>query len=78
MANESPHQMYVQMLMERVKQDRYPSSSDLDRIERSMTTGSELGDYLQLLFENMQRSNPPSSQIMNRVERLLGQIPSDR
>jgi hypothetical protein len=78
MANQSPHQMYVQMLMERVKQDNYPSSSDLDRIERSMTTGSELGEYFELLFENMSRSRWPSSQIMNRVERLLDQIPPDR
>jgi hypothetical protein len=78
MANQSPHQMYVQMLMERVKRDTYPSSSDLDRIERSMTTGNELGDYLQLLFENIQGSNHPSSQIMNRVERLLAQMPPDR
>jgi hypothetical protein len=78
MANQSPHQAYVQMLMERVKQDNYPSSSDLDRIERSMTTGNELGEYLQFLFEKMAQSNPPSSQIMNRVERLLDQIPADR
>jgi hypothetical protein len=75
MANRSPHQLYVGLLMQRVLNDNHPSSSDLDRIERSMTTPDEVATYLQYLLEKVAGSNNPSSQMMDRVERLLAQIP---
>jgi hypothetical protein len=75
MAQSSPHELYVRMLMERVRRDEYPSSSDLDRIEQSITTGDELGDYLEYLFEKVNTTRP-SSQMMNRIERVLAMIPS--
>jgi len=60
--------------MERVRRDEYPSTSDLDRVEQSMTTGQELGDYLEFLFEKVDTARP-SPQIMNRIERLLAMVP---
>jgi hypothetical protein len=74
MDSSSPHQQYVQLLMERVRRDEYPSTSDLDRVEQSMTTGDELGDYLGFLFEKVETRHP-SPQIMDRIERLLAMIP---
>jgi hypothetical protein len=76
MANQTPHQVYVRMLMERVRNDTYPSGSDLDRIERSMTTVDEFSDYLEYLLEKVGEANNPSSQMMNRVERLLSLLPA--
>jgi chemotaxis receptor (MCP) glutamine deamidase CheD len=76
MADQTPHQRYVELLMERVRNDTYPSGSDLDRIERSMTTGNEVVAYLQYLLEKVGEENHPSSQMMDRVERLLAQIPA--
>ena len=72
----SPHQQYVRILMERVGNDQYPSSSDLDRLERSMTTADEYRDYLDFLLERVNESRP-SPQIMDRLERLLAMIPAD-
>jgi len=61
--------------MERVRRDEHPSSSDLDRVEQSMTTGDELADYLEFLFEKVEQARRPSPQIMDRIERLLAQLP---
>jgi len=76
MADQTPHQAYVELLMERVRNDTYPSGGDLDRIERSMTTGDEVGEYLKYLLEKVGGENYPSSQMMDRIERLLAQIPA--
>ena len=77
MASSSPHQRYVQLLMERVRRDKYPSASDLDRVEQSMTTGQEVNDYLEFLFEKVDTARP-SPQIMDRIERLLAMAPPSR
>jgi hypothetical protein len=76
MAQQSPHQQYVRLLMERVRKDApHPSGADLDRIEGSITTGEELREYFEYLFENVGQSARPSSQMLNRIERLLQQVP---
>jgi hypothetical protein len=71
MATASPHQRYVHFLMERVRQDTYPSGSHLDRIEQFISTPDELVDYLEYLFEKVEKSRRPSSELMNRLERIL-------
>jgi hypothetical protein len=75
MARQSPHQVYVKLLMSRVENDTYPSNRDLDRIEHSMTTADELATYLTYLFQRIAASKHPSQQMMDRAERLLAQIP---
>ena len=70
-ATASPHQRYVHFLMERVRRDTYPSGSELDRIERFISTPDDLVDYLEYLFERIENSGRPSSQLMNRLERIL-------
>jgi hypothetical protein len=77
MASSSPHQRYVHLLMERVRRDEYPSTSDLDRIEQSVTTGQEVNDYLEYLFEKVETPRP-SPQIMDRIERLLAMVPPNQ
>jgi hypothetical protein len=71
MATATPHERYVQILMERVKQDTYPSGTDMDRIEQFITTPDELTEYLEFLFENLEKSPRPKSQMKARIERIL-------
>jgi hypothetical protein len=71
MDDQSLRQRYVQLLMERVQQEKHPSPSDLDRIEQSITTREEAGQYLAYLFERAEETRRPSPQILNRIERIL-------
>ena len=76
MAGQTPHQMYVNLLMARVQNDNHPSQGDLDRIERSMTTADEMATYLTYLFQKIAETKHPSQQMMDRAERMLAQIPA--
>jgi hypothetical protein len=62
---------YNEMLMERVRTDRYPSHQLLDRIEASFWTPDQLHDYVEMLIEKADESWYPSHQLLARIERLL-------
>ena len=62
---------YLAMLMERIRQDRYPSHQLLDRIEASFWTAQQVVAYVDLLLEKADESWYPSKQILDRIQRLL-------
>jgi hypothetical protein len=64
-------QRYLEVLMERVRQDRYPSHQLLDRIEAALFTPQQVADYCELLLEKIDESWYPSGQLMNRMQRML-------
>jgi hypothetical protein len=68
---DDPRQRYVRLLLDRVQQDEHPSSSDLDRIEQSISTREEAGEYLEYLFGRVEEARRPSAEILNRLERIL-------
>ncbi len=67
----SAQQRYVSMLMERIRQDRYPSLQLMDRVEAGLWTSQQLGEYLDLLLEKADEAWYPSKQILDRIHRLL-------
>ena len=67
----STQQHYFDALMERVRQDRYPSHQLLDRIEAVLFTAEQVAAYADLLAEKIDESWYPSGQLMNRMQRLL-------
>ena len=62
---------YYEMLMERVRTDRYPSSQLLDRIEASFWTRQQVTDYVDMLLDKTNESWYPSKQLLDRIQRLL-------
>jgi hypothetical protein len=62
---------YLAMLMERVRQDRYPSHQLLDRIEAAFWTSQQFAEYADLLLEKADESWYPSLQLLDRVHRAL-------
>jgi hypothetical protein len=62
---------YLEMLMERIRQDRYPSHQLLDRIEASIWTSQQMVQYVDLLLEKVDESWYPSKQILDRIQRQL-------
>ena len=71
MANTSTQQRYLEVLMERVREDRYPSHQLLDRIEAALYTSDQVAAYGELLLEKIDESWYPSGQLMNRIQRIL-------
>ena len=64
-------QRYVSMLMERIRQDRYPSHQLMERVEAAFWTPQQLEEYIDLLLEKADESWYPSKQILDRIHRLL-------
>lgn len=64
-------QRYIDVLMERVRQDRYPSHQLLDRIEAALFTSDQVAEYCELLLEKIDESWYPSGQLLNRMQRML-------
>ena len=61
---------YVDMLMEKVREDRYPSGDLMDRIEVSLQSRGQAEQYVEVLFEKMGEARYPSKDLMNRIERV--------
>ena len=69
-ADATAQERYFDGLMQRVREDRYPSTELLDRIEAAFWTTEQVVDYVDMLLEKMDDSWYPSKQIMDRIVRL--------
>jgi hypothetical protein len=68
---------YVEMLMDHVRRDRFPSHDHLDRIEAALTPGTA-GDYLGMLMEKLGADRYPSTTMLKRIENVASQLPRRR
>jgi hypothetical protein len=71
MATATAQERYFEALMERVREDRYPSPQLLDRIEASFWTSEQVVEYVDMLLEKVDDSWYPSKQLLDRIQRLL-------
>jgi hypothetical protein len=62
--------VYVNLLMDRVREERFPHPEHLDRIEASLRTPEELREYLGLLLSIVGRTKRPSPTMLDRLQRL--------
>jgi hypothetical protein len=62
---------YFEMLMERIRQDRYPSHQLLDRLEAAFWTPKQVSDYVDVLLEKVDEGWYPSLQLLDRIQRML-------
>jgi hypothetical protein len=67
----SAQERYVAMLMERIRQDRYPSHHLMNRVEAAFWTPEQVSEYIDLLLEKADEAWYPSGQILDRIHRLL-------
>ena len=70
MEASSAHDRYIALLLERVKDDRYPSGELMDRLEAGITSREHAQEYFEFLMERVEESRYPSKQMLDRIERL--------
>jgi hypothetical protein len=66
---------YVEMLMERVREEEFPSNDHLDRIEELLTPDT-VDDYLEILMEKVEEAQWPSVSMLDRIEALTSRLPA--
>jgi hypothetical protein len=69
-------QRYVQLLLDRVREDPYPSTSYMDMLEASVNDPDQLVEYLEALLEKVESTRFPSLSMLNRIQRIATMLPS--
>ena len=74
MTEAEARQWFVQVLMDRVREDPYPSTTQLAMIEEALPR-ELVGDYLEMLMDKVSEDQFPSIPMLGRIKRLMGQLP---
>jgi hypothetical protein len=67
-------QRLLDMLLEHVKEDAYPSVTMMDRIEGGLETPEQVGDYAEVLLEKLESTRFPSIPLINRFEAVVARL----
>ena len=67
----SAQDRYMEIVVGKIREDRYPSGQLMDRVERSLASREHLEAYLDALFEKVEDDHYPSLQMLDRIARLV-------
>jgi len=62
------HDRYMRILLDHIRESRYPSGELMDRVE-ILLDRDHVDDYLETLFEKVQADRYPSKQLLDRIAR---------
>jgi hypothetical protein len=62
------------LLLKRVRQDRYPSTTDMDTIEQVLPP-QLLPRYVEVLLDKIAQDNRPSIEMIRRLRRVINRLP---
>jgi hypothetical protein len=61
---------YVELLLDRVREENFPNPDHLDRIEAAVRSPEQLAEYALLLLSKVERTRYPSGALLDRLDRL--------
>jgi len=64
-------QHYFDVLMHRVRNDKYPSHQMMDRIEVALATSDQVAEYVDTLIAKVDETWYPSWDMLDRIQRML-------
>jgi hypothetical protein len=70
---EEARNAIARLLLEKVRQDKYPSTTQMEIIEQMMPEYL-LRDYLNVLLEKVMTDSSPSIPMLRRLARIAGQL----
>jgi hypothetical protein len=70
---EEARNAIARLLLEKVRQDKYPSTTQMEIIEQMMPSYL-LRDYLNVLLEKVMTDSSPSIPMLRRLARIAGQL----
>jgi hypothetical protein len=65
---------FASLLMDKLREDRYPSTSQMAIIEQVLPP-QLLPDYLEILLEKVASDRWPSIPMLRRIQRVVSSIP---
>ena len=76
MADQSLRERYVQILLDRIRAEPYPSLAQMDLLEATVTSPQQLAEYLEALMEKVESTRFPSLTLMRRIQRITSRLPA--
>lgn len=76
MAEQNLRERYVQILLDRIRAEPYPSVAQMDLLEATVTSPDQLAEYLEALMEKVVSTRFPSLTMMRRLQRIASQLPA--
>jgi hypothetical protein len=64
---------YAEVLLDRIRGDRYPSTTHMDLLE-SVAPPRQLAEYVIHLLERIENEPHPSTSMLQRVQRLAAKF----
>ena len=64
----------VELLLDKIRNDPYPSSTQMEIVEANLTD-ELVADYIQVLIEKAERDNVPSIPLLQRISRVAATLP---
>jgi hypothetical protein len=61
---------YAEVLLDRIRNDRYPSTTQMDMLE-SVAPPRQLAEYVVHLLERIENEPHPSTSMMQRVQAIV-------
>jgi hypothetical protein len=75
-ADQTIRERFVDLLLERVKADPYPSRMHMDMLEATLRRPDQLVEYLEALMEKVENTRFPSHAMLERIQRIVGMLPA--
>jgi hypothetical protein len=75
-ADQTIQQRFVQLLLEKVRSDPFPSLEHMNLLEATVRDPDQLVEYLEVLMEKVEGTRFPSLQMLRRIQRIAGQLPA--
>jgi hypothetical protein len=69
-ADSGLRETYVQLLLDRVRDESYPNPDHLDRIEATVRSPEQIVEYMEVLLSKVEGTRYPSGAILDRIQRL--------
>ena len=76
MAEQNLRDRFVQILLDRIRAEPYPSLAQMDLLEATVTSPDQLAEYLEALMEKVETTRFPSLTMMRRIQRIASRLPA--
>jgi hypothetical protein len=74
MTRDEAQAWFVQLLMENVRRDAYPSATQMTLIEQSLPR-QMVPEYLEILMDKVAKDNVPSLMMLRRIQNVAATLP---
>jgi hypothetical protein len=75
-ADQTIRERFVDLLLERVKADPYPSRLHMDMLEATLSDPDQVVEYLEALIEKVENTRFPSHTMLERIQRIVAMMPA--